>query len=80
MSIILKKLILNIFHPYQYNIPFSEILGALQEPDAGVELGSHVRNGDVHKNCFEGKYCILSCHKTFIKHCKEIVFKQEINM
>lgn len=45
------------------NVPFqafrvyanvSEILGALQEPEAGVELSSHLRNGDVHKNCFEG--------------------------
>lgn len=32
----------------------SEILGAMQDPDAGVNLGSHVRNGAVHKNCFTG--------------------------
>ncbi|CAG2228231.1 PLEK [Mytilus edulis] len=42
------------FQPFRVNTNVSEILGALQEPEAGVELGSHVRNGDVHKNCFEG--------------------------
>ena len=30
------------------------MLGALQDPDAGVEMKSHVRNGIVHKNCFKG--------------------------
>ena len=32
----------------------SEVLGALQDPDAGVEMTSHVRNGIVHKNSFKG--------------------------
>ena len=32
----------------------SEVLGALQDPDAGVEMGSHVRDGVVHKNSFKG--------------------------
>ncbi|KAJ8302190.1 hypothetical protein KUTeg_021177 [Tegillarca granosa] len=47
---------------YQPSVPFqtcrantnvSEIFGAIQDPDAGVELGNHVRNGAVHKNCFK---------------------------
>ncbi|KAK3101566.1 hypothetical protein FSP39_004536, partial [Pinctada imbricata] len=46
-----------------HNVPFksfrayanvSEILGAMQDPDAGVNLNNHVRNGAVHKNCFKG--------------------------
>lgn len=41
-----------VFYKHSY---YSEILGAMQDPDAGVSLGSHVRNGAVHKNCFTGK-------------------------
>ena len=37
-----------------YFFSYSEVLGALQDPDAGVQMSSHVRNGIVHKNCFKG--------------------------
>ena len=43
---------------------FSEILGAMQDPDAGVNLGSHVRNGAVHKNCFTGKNISLPSYSS----------------
>lgn len=44
-------MLLVIFHFILY---CSEVLGALQDPDAGVEMTSHVRNGIVHKNSFKG--------------------------
>nr|XP_034307062.1 pleckstrin [Crassostrea gigas] len=42
------------FTAFRATANVSEILGAMQDPDAGVSLGSHVRNGAVHKNCFTG--------------------------
>ncbi|KAL5015065.1 hypothetical protein ScPMuIL_009335 [Solemya velum] len=42
------------FRPFRAYANVSEIMGAIQEPDAGVEAGNHVRNGIVHKNCFRG--------------------------
>ncbi|KAK6175547.1 hypothetical protein SNE40_013990 [Patella caerulea] len=32
----------------------SEIIGAIQEPGAGIETSSHVRGSNVYKNCFKG--------------------------
>ena len=37
-----------------FAVLYSEVLGALQDPDAGVEMGNHVRDGIVHKNSFRG--------------------------
>lgn len=51
----------------------SEILGAMQDPDAGVSLGSHVRNGAVHKNCFTGK--TQSLFKYFILNKLHVLMK-----
>ncbi|WAR26679.1 PLEK-like protein [Mya arenaria] len=42
------------FQPFRAKANVSEVLGALQDPDAGVEMTNHVRNGIVHKNCFKG--------------------------
>ncbi|XP_062582778.1 pleckstrin-like [Saccostrea cucullata] len=42
------------FTSFRATANVTEILGAMQDPDAGVNLGSHVRNGAVHKNCFTG--------------------------
>lgn len=42
------------FQHFRAKANVSEVLGALQDPDAGVEMKSHVRNGVVHKNCFKG--------------------------
>ena len=38
---------------------FSEIIGALQDPDAGVEATNHLRGGNVFKNCFKGSRNVL---------------------
>ncbi|XP_046369565.1 pleckstrin-2-like isoform X2 [Haliotis rufescens] len=32
----------------------SEIIGAIQDPDAGVNTSAHLRGGEVYKNCFKG--------------------------
>ncbi|XP_053377974.1 pleckstrin-like [Mercenaria mercenaria] len=42
------------FQHFRAKANVTEVLGALQDPDAGVEMKSHVRNGIVHKNCFKG--------------------------
>ncbi|KAH3819609.1 pleckstrin-like [Dreissena polymorpha] len=42
------------FQHFRAKANVSEVLGALQDPDAGVEMTSHIRNGVVHKNCFKG--------------------------
>ncbi|XP_060075446.1 pleckstrin-like [Ylistrum balloti] len=42
------------FPAFRAKVNVSEILGAIQDPDAGVMLANHVRNGAVHKNCFKG--------------------------
>lgn len=42
------------FQHFRAKANVSEVLGALQDPDAGVEMGSHVRDGIVHKNSFKG--------------------------
>lgn len=42
------------FQHFRAKANVSEVLGALQDPDAGVEMGNHVRDGIVHKNSFRG--------------------------
>ena len=42
----------------------SEIIGAIQDPDAGVTMGAHLRAGVVYNSCFTGE--IISHTKTNI--------------
>lgn len=42
------------FQHFRVYANVSEIIGAIQEPGAGVELGMHVRGGIVYRNCFQG--------------------------
>ncbi|KAH9505017.1 hypothetical protein Btru_061435 [Bulinus truncatus] len=51
-EIIHDKMHFQDFHTYA-NV--SEIIGAIQDPDAGIESANHLRNGVVYKNCFTGK-------------------------
>ncbi|XP_005098889.1 pleckstrin [Aplysia californica] len=43
------------FQDFRTQANVSEIIGAIQDPDAGVESASHLRGGVVFKNCFTGK-------------------------
>ncbi|CAL1531704.1 unnamed protein product [Lymnaea stagnalis] len=51
-EIIHDKMSFQDFHTYA-NV--SEIIGAIQDPDAGIESANHLRGGVVFKNCFTGK-------------------------
>ncbi|GFO01974.1 pleckstrin [Plakobranchus ocellatus] len=42
------------FQDFRTQANVSEIIGALQDPDAGVEATNHLRGGIVFKNCFTG--------------------------
>ncbi|KAK3746568.1 hypothetical protein RRG08_019489 [Elysia crispata] len=42
------------FQDFRTHANVSEIIGALQDPDAGVEATNHLRGGNVFKNCFKG--------------------------
>ncbi|KAK3587575.1 hypothetical protein CHS0354_004867 [Potamilus streckersoni] len=42
------------FKHFRVTANVSEVLGAIQDEDAGVALTNQVRNGIVHKNCFQG--------------------------
>jgi len=46
------------FQDFRTKANVSEIIGAIQDPDAGVESGNHLRGGTVFKNCFTGKSII----------------------
>ncbi|RUS78941.1 hypothetical protein EGW08_013282 [Elysia chlorotica] len=41
-------------HHFHCGLSAIEIIGALQDPDAGVEATNHLRGGNVFKNCFTG--------------------------
>ncbi|XP_059157927.1 pleckstrin-like [Physella acuta] len=51
-EIIHDKMAFQDFHTFA-NV--SEIIGAIQDPDAGIESANHLRGGVVFKNCFTGK-------------------------
>ncbi|KAK6995069.1 pleckstrin [Biomphalaria glabrata] len=51
-EIIHDKMSFQDFHTFA-NV--SEIIGAIQDPDAGIESANHLRGGVVYKNCFTGK-------------------------
>lgn len=42
------------FQHFRVYANVSEIIGTIQEPGAGVELGMHLRGGVVYRNCFQG--------------------------
>lgn len=42
------------FQDFRVYANVSEIIGALQDPDAGITTGTHLRSGEVYKNCFKG--------------------------
>ncbi|GAB1598740.1 pleckstrin-like [Argonauta hians] len=42
------------FQNFRVYANVSEIIGTIQEPGAGVELGMHLRGGVVYRNCFQG--------------------------
>ncbi|CAG5134802.1 unnamed protein product, partial [Candidula unifasciata] len=43
------------FQNFRTHANVSEIIGAIQDPDAGIESASHLRGGVVFKNCFTGR-------------------------
>ncbi|ESO91226.1 hypothetical protein LOTGIDRAFT_153656 [Lottia gigantea] len=42
------------FRDFRAYANVSEIIGAIQEPGAGIETSTHVRGSNVYKNCFKG--------------------------
>ena len=49
---------------------FSELIVAMQDPDAGVALGEHKNGLKTYKDCFAGVLCVLSSSMfTCIKFC-----------
>ncbi|XP_076447276.1 pleckstrin-like [Babylonia areolata] len=42
------------FQDFRAYANVSEIIGALQDPDAGITTATHLRSGEVYKNCFKG--------------------------
>ena len=50
---------------------FSELIAAMQDPDAGVSLGEHKNGLKTYKDCFAGVLCVLSSSKF---SCIKILF------
>ncbi|XP_041347841.1 pleckstrin-like [Gigantopelta aegis] len=46
------------FQDFRANASVSEIIGAIQDPDAGVTMAAHLRDGVVYNNCFTGSNMI----------------------
>ncbi|KAK7474156.1 hypothetical protein BaRGS_00034616, partial [Batillaria attramentaria] len=42
------------FQDFRAYANVSEIIGALQDPDAGIATANHLRSGVLYKNCFKG--------------------------
>ncbi|KAK7101938.1 pleckstrin-like isoform X2 [Littorina saxatilis] len=42
------------FQDFRAYANVSEIIGALQDPDAGIAAATHLRSGEIYKNCFKG--------------------------